>query len=92
MAVTATPKLPARVTMTTIAQGDSIFNTVSCQKCHGKDGEGAANGPNLTTGKWEHGSVTYEDIVATITSGVQALLTDDQVKAVGAYVYSLTHK
>ena len=108
----AAPKLPAGVTLAMIAQGDSIFNTASCQKCHGKGGVGAANGPNLTSGKWEHGSGTYEDIVATITSGVpadeivdkshrfnmrprggvQPLLTDDQVKAVGAYVYSLTHK
>lgn len=112
VAVAAAPKLPAGVTLAMIAQGDSIFNTASCQKCHGKGGVGAANGPNLTSGKWEHGSGTYEDIVATITSGVpadeivdkshrfnmrprggvQPLLTDDQVKAVGAYVYSLTHK
>ena len=74
-------------------------------------GQGGANGPNLTSGNWEHSSGSYEEIVQTITNGIVAadivhpehrfamharggmtpLLTDDQVKAVAAYVYSIGH-
>lgn len=110
--VAAVPKRPAEVTPAAIALGDSIFNAASCQRCHGKGGLGGQNGPSLTTGKWEHGSGSFEDIVRTITNGVakeevkdptrrfamrarggvQPLLTDDQVKALAAYVWSLSHK
>lgn len=106
------PKLPAGITMALIAQGDTIFNTKTCQRCHGKGAIGAQNGPNLTIGQWQHGSGSYDDIVKTITNGVpqaeikdpthrfnmrarggvQPLLTDDEVKAVAAYVWSLSHK
>ena len=108
----AGPKLPAGVTIAMIAQGDSIFNTASCQRCHGKGAVGAQNGPDLTAGKWQHGSGSYDDIVKTIMTGVpqaeikdpshrfnmrarggvQPLLTDDQVKAVAAYVWSRSNK
>lgn len=59
--------------------------------------------PDLTDDKWLHGDGSYEFIVATVTTGVPkpkqamapmppkggASLTDDQVHAVAAYVYSL---
>ena len=106
------PKLPTGVTMAMITQGDSIFNTASCQRCHGKGGIGAQNGPALAAGNWQHGSGSFDDIVKTISSGVtkeemkdqtrrfpmrarggvQPLLTDEQVKAVAAYVWSISHK
>ncbi len=110
-ATATTSKLPAAVTPAAVALGDSIFNTASCQRCHGKGAVGATNGPNLTAGKWQHGSGSYEDIVKTITAGVpkdsikdsshpfamrprggvNPLLTDDQVAAVAAYVYKISH-
>ncbi len=98
---------PAGVTPAAIAQGDSIFHKDGlCYACHGSKAEGAV-GPNLTDGEWLHGDGSYDFLVATITSGVPAdkakkgipmppkggsSITDEQVKAVAAYVYSLSHK
>jgi len=108
----AKPGLPSGVTPQMVKLGDSIFNTASCQRCHGKQGVGAPNGPALAEGKWIHISGSYDDIVKIITSGVpqqeikdpsrrfamrarggvQPLLTDDQVRAVAAYVFTISHK
>jgi mono/diheme cytochrome c family protein len=78
----------------------------TCTACHGQDAKGTAVAPNLTDSQWLNGDGSYEFIVNTVTSGVPkpkehpapmppkggAQLTDDQVKAVAAYVYSLSHK
>ena len=98
---------PAGVTPAAIAQGDSVFHKDGlCYACHGSKAEGAV-GPNLTDGEWLHGDGSYDFLVATITSGVPAdkakkgipmppkggsSISDEQVKAVAAYVYSLSHK
>jgi cbb3-type cytochrome c oxidase subunit III len=98
---------PAGVTPAAVAQGDSIFHKDGlCYACHGSKAEGAV-GPNLTDAEWLHGDGSYDMIVATVTSGVPAdkakkgiamppkggsSITDDQVKAVAAYVYSLSHQ
>ncbi len=103
------PVMPAGVTPASIAMGDSIFNTGACQRCHGQKGAGGQNGPSLVAGPWLHSTGKYEEIVATITTGVPRTalkdqtrrfpmnprggpmnLTDDQVKAVAAYVYSIS--
>ena len=64
-------------------------------------------GPNLTDSEWIHGDGSYDFIVATVTSGIPkekakggiampakggSSISDDDVKAVAAYVYSLSHK
>lgn len=98
---------PAGVTPAAIAAGDSIYHKAGlCYACHGTNAEGAV-GPNLTDAEWLHGDGSYDNIVATITAGVPAekakkgipmppkggsSITDDEVKAVAAYVYSLSHK
>lgn len=98
---------PAGVTPAAIAKGDTIFHkTGLCYACHGSNAEGAV-GPNLTDGEWLHGDGSYDMIVATVTAGVPAdkakkgipmppkggsSITDEEVKAVAAYVYSLSHK
>jgi cbb3-type cytochrome c oxidase subunit III len=98
---------PAGVTPAAIAKGDTIFHKAGlCYACHGTNAEGAV-GPNLTDAEWLHGDGSYDMIVATVTSGVPAdkakkgipmppkggsSITDDEVKAVAAYVYSLSHK
>jgi cbb3-type cytochrome c oxidase subunit III len=98
---------PEGVTPAVIAQGDSIFHkTGLCYACHGSNAEGAV-GPNLTDGEWLHGDGSYESIVATVTAGVPAekakkgiamppkggsAISEEDVKAVAAYVYSLSHK
>jgi mono/diheme cytochrome c family protein len=107
-----TARRPALVTRANVALGDSLFNTGSCQRCHGKGGVGAANAPALDGRKWvqlQKGS--YDEIVKIITEGVAQSaiknpahkfamrarggpmnLTDPQVQAVAAYVWTLTHK
>jgi mono/diheme cytochrome c family protein len=103
--------LPAGVTAAMVAEGDSLFHAKSCRNCHGPDGKGRQNGPDLTSGKFMHVNGTYADFVRIITSGVPAdsikdkshalpmnprgggrppLLTDDQIRAVAAYVYTLS--
>lgn len=102
-------RLPAGVTPAMVALGDSLFNTGSCQRCHGQKGVGARNAPSLVEGPWQHHKGTYQEIVATITTGIPKTafkdttrpfamnprggpmnLTDDQVKAVAAYVFTIT--
>ncbi|MBL0170609.1 MAG: cytochrome c [Gemmatimonadaceae bacterium] len=106
------PAKPAAVTPANIAMGDSIFNNGSCQRCHGKGGIGAPNGPTLDGKKWlQLTTGSFDEIVGIITTGVPAEkikdpthknpmrarggpmnLTDPQVQALAAYVYTLTHK
>ncbi len=98
---------PATATPAAIAKGDTIFHKAGlCYACHGSNAEGAV-GPNLTDAEWLHGDGSYDMIVATVTSGVPAdkakkgipmppkggsSITEEEVKAVAAYVYSLSHK
>ena len=90
-----------------IAQGDSIFHSKgNCYACHGANAQGAV-GPNLTDAEWIHSDGSYDAIVKQVTTGVTkeesksgipmpprggSTITDDEVKAVAAYVYSLSHK
>jgi mono/diheme cytochrome c family protein len=78
----------------------------TCSACHGQDAKGTAVAPDLTDGAWINGDGSYQFIVTTVTNGVPspkqhpapmppkggAALSDDQVKAVAAFVYSLSHK
>ena len=78
----------------------------TCTACHGQDAKGTAVAPDLTDATWLNGDGSYQFIVTTVTNGVPkpkehpapmppkggATLSDDQVKAVAAYVYSLSHK
>ncbi|MGH8570022.1 MAG: c-type cytochrome [Gammaproteobacteria bacterium] len=98
---------PAGVTPAAIAKGDTIFHkTGLCYACHGSNAEGAV-GPNLTDAEWLQGDGSYDMIVATVTSGVPAekakkgiamppkggsAISDEDVKAVAAYVYSLSRQ
>ena len=77
----------------------------TCYACHGQDGKGSAVGANLTDSEWLNTDGSLEGIVKTIKSGVPtpkkapapmppmggATLTDEQVQAVAAYEYSLSH-
>ena len=99
--------MPEGVTPAAIAKGDTIFHKSGlCYACHGSNAEGAV-GPNLTDAEWLHGDGGYDFIVATVTSGVPtekakkgipmppkggSSITDEEVKAVAAYIYSLSHK
>lgn len=74
-----------------------------CYTCHGPDAKGTQLGPNLTDAEWLNGDGSQEFIVRTVTNGVPTpkkypgmmppmgqTLTPDQVRAVAAYVYSLS--
>jgi mono/diheme cytochrome c family protein len=98
---------PAAVTPELIAQGDKIFHGPgNCYACHGTNAQGSV-GPNLTDAEWIHSKGTYDEIVAQVMKGVPkeesksgivmpprggSTISDDDVKAVAAYVYSLSHK
>ena len=98
--------LPAGVTEQMISDGQAVFNGPgTCFACHGRDAKGIPNlGANLTDDEWTHADGTFESIVATINSGAQAAsgavmppkggpnLSEEQVKAVAAYVWSLSKK
>ncbi len=103
----AVAQAPAGVTAALITQGDSIFHSKgNCYACHGANAQGAV-GPNLTDAEWIHSDGSYDAIVKQVTTGVAkeesksgipmppkggSTITDDEVKAVAAYVYSLSHK
>ena len=77
-----------------------------CNVCHGPNGGGVPGlGANLTDKDWLHSDGSYAAIVQTVMSGVDASassvgtamppkggsgITDDQVKAVAAYVFTLS--
>ena len=104
---TALAQAPAALTPALIAQGDSIFHSKgNCYACHGANAQGAV-GPNLTDAEWIHSDGSYDAIVKQVTTGVPqnesksgimmppkggSSITDDEGKAVAAYVYSLSHK
>ena len=78
----------------------------ACTGCHGEKGEGTPLGPPLTGKKWLWSDGSYAGITKTITEGVPdpkqyrspmppmggAQLTPDQIKAVAAYVWALSHQ
>ena len=98
--------LPSGVTQAMVDKGNEIFHkTGLCYACHGQDAKGLV-GPNLTDDVWLHSKGSYDDIIKQILSGVTkeesksgipmparggSSITDDDVKSVAAYVYSLSH-
>ncbi len=79
-----------------------------CSACHGPDGAGVPNvGANLQDGEWVHSDGSFEGILSTIMQGVAAdksstggvmppkgggALSDEQLEAVAAYVWSLRQR
>jgi glucose/arabinose dehydrogenase/mono/diheme cytochrome c family protein len=78
----------------------------ACTGCHGESGVGSPLGPNLSGKKWLWSDGSYAGIAKTITEGVSqpkqyrspmppmggAQLTPDQVSALAAYVWGLSHR
>jgi glucose/arabinose dehydrogenase/mono/diheme cytochrome c family protein len=78
----------------------------ACTGCHGEAGEGSPLGPPLTGKKWLWSDGSFDGIKKTITEGVSqpkqyrspmppmggAQLTSEQVSAVAAYVWGLSHR
>jgi glucose/arabinose dehydrogenase/cytochrome c5 len=78
----------------------------SCTGCHGADGTGTPLGPNLTDTEWLWSDGSVAGIASTIVHGVMqpkqyrapmppmggTPLTDEQVRALAAYVWGLSHR
>jgi glucose/arabinose dehydrogenase/mono/diheme cytochrome c family protein len=77
----------------------------TCMSCHGETGKGSPLGPDLTTNRWLWSDGSYAGIAKTIRQGVArpkqyrstmpplggGQLTADQVSALAAYIWSLSH-
>jgi mono/diheme cytochrome c family protein len=101
-----TATLPAGVTAEMVTEGQQLFSGAgNCFTCHGQDAKGTQLAPNLTDSEWLNSDGTFEAVVQTIAVGVPtpkqhpapmpakggSSITDDQVRAVAAYVYSISH-
>jgi mono/diheme cytochrome c family protein len=98
---------PPGVTDSTIAWGWRLFHgSANCAACHGEDGQGTRDGPALTGALWLHGPGTYQWLIEQIKLGIPAHeawtrkpmpmrgwtnMPDGDVRAVAAYVWSITH-
>jgi cytochrome c oxidase cbb3-type subunit 3 len=77
-----------------IKEGTSLFRA-NCSPCHGLNGHGGGRGPDLTSGRWTHGSSDTE-IFHTITQGVPGTqmpangFEDLETWAIIAYLRTLT--
>ena len=76
-----------------IQEGASLFRG-NCSPCHGLNAQGGGRGPDLTAGRWVHGS-SDADIFRTITRGVPGTempanaFEDSETWAILAYLRSL---
>ncbi len=99
--------LPAGVTAAMITTGKTVYDGAgACYTCHGPAGAGTGLAPSLADAKWLHSDGSYAAIVKAVTAGVPApkesmipmlakggsQITADQINAVSAYVWSLSHK
>ena len=97
---------PAGATAADVEAGKTIFSsTGNCFTCHGPGGTGTAMAPALNDAKWLHIDGGFAGIQGIVKKGVPtpkehpaampamggAQLTDQQIKEVAAYVYSLSH-
>jgi glucose/arabinose dehydrogenase len=78
----------------------------ACTGCHGADGAGTPLGPNLADTEWLWSDGSVDGIASTITQGVMqpkqyrapmpplggAQLSPEQVRALAAYVWGLSHR
>ena len=99
--------VPEGATKEMVEKGNEIFHKAGlCYACHGQDAKGLV-GPNLTDDVWIHSKGSYPELIAQIAKGVTkeesksgvpmpakggSSITDDEVMAVAAYVWSLSHK
>lgn len=90
-----------------VDRGREVFNGAGgCTACHGSDATGTTLAPDLTDDRWLNVGGSYGAVAGVIRTGVSrpkeypapmppkggASLSDPQVCAVAAYVYSLSHR
>lgn len=96
---------PAGVTLEMAQEGQDIFHGAGiCNTCHLEGGAGGPLAPNLTDDVWLNIDGGYDGIVSIVEAGVPqpvehpgmmlpragAALTDEQVRSVAAYVFTLS--
>jgi mono/diheme cytochrome c family protein len=95
--------LPPGVTQAMVDEGKTVFGA-SCFACHGQDGAGGPLAPRLADSEWLNIGGSYDEIVKLVNAGVPqpkqhpapmpprggAPLTEGQVRAVAAYVFSIS--
>jgi mono/diheme cytochrome c family protein len=93
------------VTQAMVDDGRKLFSGNTCVGCHGAEGAGTPIAPQLSDKTWLNITGDYPEIVGIITSGVPkpkqypapmppkggAAITDDQIKNLAAYIYSISH-
>ena len=97
--------LPEGVTQEMVMSGQAIFGGAGmCFACHGANGSGSPLAPPLNENTWLHIDGSFDAIVEIVTTGVPtpmefpaamlprggSAITDDQVREVAAYVYSIS--
>ena len=96
-------QLPQGVTARQGDEGRTLYRA-SCVMCHGEGGRGTQLGPSLVDSEWSRGSGTFEEVIQVVTEGAPATeqfrvpmppkgngtFTDEQVRAVSAYTFSLS--
>ena len=102
----ASMNLPEGVTAAMVAEGETIFTGAGiCFTCHMQGGVGGPLAPDLTDDEWINIDGSYESIVQNVITGVPepvehpgimlpkggTNITDDQVRAVAAYVWTLSN-
>lgn len=98
--------VPQGATAADVQAGSQIFAAAgNCFTCHGQNGAGTGLAPALNDAEWLNVDGSFASIQTVITNGVAkpkqypapmpakggAQLTDEQVRQVAAYVYSLSH-
>jgi cbb3-type cytochrome c oxidase subunit III len=101
---TASGTPPQGATAEDVTAGQQIFTaTGNCFTCHGPDAKGTALAPNLTDSEWINIDGTFAAIQQVVKTGVATpkehpapmpamggvQLSDDQIRQVAAYVWSL---
>jgi len=101
------PPFPASAVDSLAERGGKIYHGAArCAVCHGDEGRGTEDGPDLTDGTWLHGSGTYDGILGMVRHGVSRRdaetgrpmpirgwvpVDDDAAVAVAVYVWTLSH-
>jgi mono/diheme cytochrome c family protein len=99
-------QLPEGVTPEMVVHGEQIFTGAGiCYTCHLAGGVGGPLAPNLTDDQWLNIDGSYPSIVQLVTTGVPepkehpglmlpkggTNISDEDVRDVAAYVWSLSH-
>lgn len=98
---------PLQVTDSAVARGREVFHGAgNCSACHGLEGVGTDSGAPLAQGVWLHGEDSYEGILARVVHGIPRdvstrgttmpmrgwnTLSDQEVRDVAAYVWTISH-